>query len=78
MTRKEKEPFSCQDINWQGLETLFREMAGEEISPEQQAKMISLLEPGLIKAHITKCQTCREKFLALADKYPIKKPQSAK
>lgn len=81
MTRKEKtqkELFSCQDINWRGLEILLREMAGEEIPPEQQKEMISLLEPELIKTHISQCPTCAEKFSALADKYPIRKHQRAK
>lgn len=76
MSDKPKDIFSCENMPWEGLEKLFKEMNGEV--PENPNREITLPDIAVINHHAESCPDCQERLNELSKRYGFGEQESAK
>lgn len=67
------EIFSCEDMNWPGLNRLFEEMSGKAPQESEGGKRATLFDLPVIQIHTQTCPSCREHLIDLAKQHGITK-----
>lgn len=70
--RREKQIFSCQEIDWEKVESLFEEMGGEKLKGKLE-EGLPLPNLAIISEHVRACKNCGEILIELARKHGISK-----